>query len=77
MPRDISEKRKEQIEAVSDTLLKNAEKIALDILTRHESLYRQLVEKLLERETVDGKDIYELMGEAVEPIHINTLEAEL
>jgi cell division protease FtsH len=56
----------EQTQRVVDeevaTLLRQAEQRAFDLLTEHRQALDRLTELLLERETVDGTDVDEVLG---------------
>ncbi len=61
----------EQTQAAMDDevarLVKEAERRATDTLERHRDVYERLVALLLERETVDGNEVYALAGQPVRP----------
>ncbi|HUZ92648.1 MAG TPA: ATP-dependent zinc metalloprotease FtsH [Candidatus Paceibacterota bacterium] len=60
--RIFSERKRNQIDAAIDRLVRDAEETALALLTKHEVPYRTLAALLHQKETVDGKEIYALAG---------------
>lgn len=58
----LSEAKKQKIDEAIDGLVKDGEVTAIRIINKHKELYKKLVELLREKETVDGQEIYELVG---------------
>ena len=58
----LSEIKKQKIDEAIDQLIKNAETTASQILEKHADLYRQVVDLLIKEETVDGQEIYNIVG---------------
>lgn len=58
----LSEKKKQKIDEAIEKLIKNAEATASRILEKHADLYRQIVNLISKEETVDGQEIYRLVG---------------
>jgi cell division protease FtsH len=62
----------ESTQAIIDTevarLLREAEQAAVDLISSHRNMLHELVELLLDRETVDGAEVYRIAGRPV-PVH--------
>jgi cell division protease FtsH len=63
--RPFAEATQAAIDAEVSRLLREAEQTAIDLIRSHESELLQLVELLLERETVDGEAVYRIVGKPV------------
>ncbi|MFH1135623.1 MAG: ATP-dependent zinc metalloprotease FtsH [Pseudomonadota bacterium] len=64
--RDYSEETAQKIDAEIQRLVVGGHKTARDLLSRHLDVLHKLAETLLEKETLDGPEIDELVREAVE-----------
>jgi cell division protease FtsH len=60
--RPYAEATQRVIDQEVEALLREAEQRALDVLTEHREALDRLTELLLERETVDGTDVDEILG---------------
>jgi cell division protease FtsH len=60
--RPFAEETQAEIDREVSRLLREAERRAVDTLTEHRHELDALVAELLERETVDGSDVYRLAG---------------
>jgi cell division protease FtsH len=63
--RPFAEKTQERIDEEVARLLREAEERAINLINENRSAYDQLVEALLEHETVDGEFVYRLVGRPV------------
>jgi cell division protease FtsH len=61
--RPYAEATQAAIDGEVSKLLRQAEERAVNLLTTHRSELESLVTLLLERETVDGSDVYRLAGQ--------------
>jgi len=62
--KDYSEKTAEEIDAEIKSIVSEAYKIAKDILTNNFSLLEVFAKKLLEKETMDGREIDEMIAQS-------------
>jgi cell division protease FtsH len=63
--RPFAEATQAAIDAEVSRLLREAEQRAIDLIRSHESELQQLVDLLLEHETVDGEAVYRIVGKPV------------
>jgi len=63
--RPFAEATQAAIDAEVSRLLREAEQTAIDLIRSHESELQQLVDLLLESETVDGEAVYRIVGKPV------------
>lgn len=63
--RQFSEKTQEIIDGEIGETLRNADRLALDLLEKHRSALEQLKDALIQREELDEKEIRELIGPSV------------
>jgi cell division protease FtsH len=63
--RPFAESTQASIDAEVARLLREAEHTAVDLITAHRSMLDELVDLLLERETVDGSEVYRIAGRPV------------
>lgn len=75
--RPFAEATQAAIDADVSRLLREAERRAVDLVESHRSALDRLVELLLDHETVDGADIYALVGVAVPADHSTTVPAAI
>jgi cell division protease FtsH len=61
--RPFAEATQAEIDNEVSALLRDAEKRAIALLTAHRGELDSLVDLLLEKETVDGKDVYRIAGQ--------------
>jgi len=66
--RPFAESTQATIDAEVARLLREAEQTAVDLISSHRDMLHRLVELLLDRETVDGADVYRIAGRPV-PVH--------
>jgi cell division protease FtsH len=59
---DYSENTAQKIDAEVNRLLRDAHKRATDIITTHRETMEKIAINLIERETLDGRDVAELMS---------------
>jgi len=63
--RPFAEATQATIDSEVSRLLREAEETAVDLLRSHRTQLDQLVSLLLEKETVDGEEVYRIVGKAV------------
>ncbi|RDI68303.1 ATP-dependent zinc metalloprotease FtsH [Nocardia pseudobrasiliensis] len=73
--RPFAEATQTAIDGEVSRLLREAERRAIDLIESHRDALRRLVALLLEHETVDGTDVYELMGLAGPDDHTGSTPA--
>jgi cell division protease FtsH len=66
--RPFAESTQASIDAEVARLLREAEHTAVDLITAHRGMLDELVDLLLEHETVDGAEVYRIAGRPV-PVH--------
>lgn len=59
----MSEAKKQRVEAMAEKLVKEAEDSVRRIFSEHAGLHAELANMLLERKTIDGKEVYDLVGD--------------
>ena len=59
--RDYSELTAQQIDAEAHKLLKEAFDTALSLLTQHRDVFERITAVLLEKETLDGRDVEDIV----------------
>ncbi len=63
--RPFAESTQAAIDAEVSRLLRDAERTAVEVIRTHKEMLEQLVELLLEHETVDGEQVYRIVGRPV------------
>ena len=63
--RPFAEATQATIDSEVSRLLREAEQTAVDLLRSHRAQLEQLVNLLLEKETVDGAEVYRIVGKPV------------
>ncbi len=63
--RPFAESTQASIDAEVARLLREAEQTAVDLIRAHKDMLAELVELLLEQETVDGAEVYRIAGRPV------------
>ena len=66
--RPFAESTQAAIDAEVARLLREAEQTAVDLIREHQDMLDRLVELLLEHETVDGGEVYRIVGKPA-PVH--------
>ncbi len=66
----ISENMKQKIEAEEEKIRSSVSEKVSEFLRKYESMHRKIVDLLLEKETVDGAEIYEIVGDLKNSVEI-------
>ena len=67
----VSEELKQKIEAQEEKIRKRVEEKGKSLLSENAPLHKKIMDLLIEKETIDGSEIYEIVGEKRQSIDFN------